>query len=603
MNVQEEAQRQNAGFMDGCIAHGTEGDLASWTSSMRPRTSLWLRTHGFTLGAGLIAALPVIGSTVKAVCLAWTPANDDGIIALRGFDVLSSHSPLLGQYSQASPLANGTVYSPGPMLYWALAIPTHLGAIAIVLTMGFISTGCVLGVVALAQRRGGRGLTLAVAGAVALLSRSIPVEVPYEIWNCWAGFFPFLLLIFIGWSVAEGEVRLLVPLALISSYCVQSHLTYALPTIGVVGVALGGLAFGRRRRTPDLGRVRRWGLAAGIVGIGCWIMPVIQQIGHSPGNLVLLSRIGTSNHGTVGLGTGLHMVERALGLMPLWTRAATTPFGRAVQLGTSPGAVTAVSALVVFGLLVGLLVVAAVRRRWALVAPTALSLTLALTLAITAAATPTGTLGFASSTYTLVWASTAGMVAYLTLGWAIAMSLGQHRLRLWSPILLSRAGIGVVALVAVLATARSGDDPNRFPPGFKNFARIRTDAEKAVAAVTGSRKVLINVSLFVSAGPAYQSALAYALRRHEITFAVPPRVAVETGVSYCPTPGPYRDVLTIANGNSPIVPGARLLARSSEVTLSLRHFNSDAQASHDPLEARVRQDQRSYVAPSVASPC
>ena len=49
---------------------------------------------------GLAAAIPVINSTVKAVRAGWMPAGDDGIIATRGWDVLTSHSAALGQYSE-----------------------------------------------------------------------------------------------------------------------------------------------------------------------------------------------------------------------------------------------------------------------------------------------------------------------------------------------------------------------------------------------------------------------------------------------------------------------------------------------------------------------
>ena len=75
----------------------------------------------------MLAALPVISSTVKAVRAGWVPAGDDGIIATRGWDVLTSHTPLVGQYSEAGLVVHGQVmHSPGPMLYWLLALPGPL---------------------------------------------------------------------------------------------------------------------------------------------------------------------------------------------------------------------------------------------------------------------------------------------------------------------------------------------------------------------------------------------------------------------------------------------------------------------------------------------
>ena len=46
------------------------------------------------IAAGLAAAIPVMSSTIKAVQAGWVPAGDDGIIATRGWDVLTSHTPL-----------------------------------------------------------------------------------------------------------------------------------------------------------------------------------------------------------------------------------------------------------------------------------------------------------------------------------------------------------------------------------------------------------------------------------------------------------------------------------------------------------------------------
>ena len=83
------------------------------------------------LVTGLLAALPVISSTVKAVRAGWVPAGDDGIIATRGWDVLTAHTPLVGQYSEAGLVVHGQVmHSPGPMLYWLLALPARYGSVA-----------------------------------------------------------------------------------------------------------------------------------------------------------------------------------------------------------------------------------------------------------------------------------------------------------------------------------------------------------------------------------------------------------------------------------------------------------------------------------------
>ena len=55
-----------------------------------------------TLAAGTGAALPVIVSAVHAVQVRWQPTDDKGIVATRAYDVLTAHTPLVGQYSMAS---------------------------------------------------------------------------------------------------------------------------------------------------------------------------------------------------------------------------------------------------------------------------------------------------------------------------------------------------------------------------------------------------------------------------------------------------------------------------------------------------------------------
>ena len=184
------------------------------------------------VAAGLAAAIPVLVSTANAVSAGWVPAGDDGIIATRGWDVLSAHTPNVGQYSEAGlVISHQILHSPGPMLYWLIALPARFGSVtSIALTMGIVNTLAIIGAVALARRRGGLVLMFAAAIGIALLCQSLPSESLHDIWNPAAGLFPFLLLIFLGWSVACGDVGLLPLTALLASFVVQTHLMYAPPT-------------------------------------------------------------------------------------------------------------------------------------------------------------------------------------------------------------------------------------------------------------------------------------------------------------------------------------------------------------------------------------
>src|SRR2546429_8831648 len=121
------------------------------------------------------------------------------------------------------------------------------------LTMGAVNSLAIVGAVALARRRGGVILMFATALAIALMCQSLAAETFHDIWNPSAALFPFTLLIFLCWSLACGEYRLLPLTALVASFVLQANLTYLPPTVGLLAVRLGGLALspaGVRRRPP-----------------------------------------------------------------------------------------------------------------------------------------------------------------------------------------------------------------------------------------------------------------------------------------------------------------------------------------------------------------
>jgi hypothetical protein len=106
-------------------AHPRRSDsLATATTAARG----WLRERWLTLAVGLCAAGPVLASTLRALIHGWLPAGDQAIIATRAYDVLTTRTPLVGQHSDAGALIHHVVYSPGPMLYWLLALPVRLAS-------------------------------------------------------------------------------------------------------------------------------------------------------------------------------------------------------------------------------------------------------------------------------------------------------------------------------------------------------------------------------------------------------------------------------------------------------------------------------------------
>ncbi len=216
------------------------------------RTKAWLYHALPPIAVGLAAAIPVLRSTAHAVNAGWQPAGDDGIILTRAWDVFTAHSPLVGQYSEAGNVTGQIVHSPGPLLYWLLALPVRFGSVgSVAVWMGAVNTLAIIGCVALARRRGGSVLMFATAAAIALMCQSLASESFHDVWNPAAALFPFLLLIFVCWSLACGDLKLLPLGVLLASFVIQTHLTYLAPTLGMVAVLTGCLLAARwGRRAP-----------------------------------------------------------------------------------------------------------------------------------------------------------------------------------------------------------------------------------------------------------------------------------------------------------------------------------------------------------------
>jgi hypothetical protein len=531
--------------------------------------------------AGVLATVPLVVATVHAIDVGWTPSSDDGMVALRAFDVLSEHPPLVGQYSQSSPLIHETTYTLGPMLYWLLAVPAHVGPRAIPLAMGAVNVASVVGSVVLAGRRGGRPLAIAAALGLALVARALPVEVPYEIWNCWAGVFPFTFLLFVAWSVSCGDHRLLPLLAVTASYVVQIHFTYLVPALAATVVAVMGLLLYARGR-PRLG-LRPWVIVAVVATLVCWSGPLIEQADHRPGNLALAYRLATGDHRTAGLETGLRTAARAIGVPPWWAKDARTPTERVLEPLHAPTG-SAVSALLLVALLLAFLRMARRGGQHDLSMAIGLALLLVLSIVVVGAAIPLGTLGLTALGYVLVWTVPAGMWVWLTLAWSAWLLLPALQSRI-APRRGFAVGAGLAAvavLAALVAAGRDYDDPSRLPPGLKDYRLVESTADRVREAVAGSHGVLLDAPIEARHSLTFQSAIAYAVRREGLPIGVPERLAREMGRQYRAGAGAYDQVISIRDGDAPPIPGGRTIVRNHAVTVMITPWTRKPSRSPAP---------------------
>lgn len=453
----------------GALPDARDDAVASWRG-------VWEDDQSRRLLLGLAAALPLIAAALVEATHGWIPTGDNATILLRSRDVFSGHTPLVGQYSKAGWYLNETAYSPGPTLFWLLAIPAQ--AIrwfpsAPLLWTTAVESVVIVASVVLADRLGGRLLGVLTAVGFLTLELSLGPRVLSNLWNADSPIAPLVLLVFLAWAILDGRYRLLPWLALVASFEVQADASFGFVTITMGAVAVIAVAVASwqlRRAGKAARRARGLGLptlaATAFVIVACWLPPVVQQLTNSPGNLGILWRASRAvpRHG--GPGFGLTILGRSVaGWWALrWVDVPFFPDGRASAVPAFIGAVTLLGFVI-------LLAVALRRRQHQL--GNGLGATLAMAIGLVAAATlaPTDPIG-RESTWLLAWSPAVGMVVWvvgiwsvwqLALSWAAARpsSFPDHRLSAFVGVEGAVAAAGAVAAVVVaVAVAAFGRTPN-----------------------------------------------------------------------------------------------------------------------------------------------
>jgi hypothetical protein len=556
-------------------------------------TRLKLGRRALTLVTGLSAAVPVIVATVRAVRDGWIPGADQAIIATRAYDVFTSHTPLVGQYTLAGEVTGSVTHSLGPMLFWLLALPARFGgAASMAWTMGALNTLAIVGVVVLARRRGGILLMFAAALAMALMCQSLAAETFHDVWNPSAGLFPFTLLIFLCWSLACGEYRLLPLAVLVASFVTQAHLMYLLPAAGLMAVGVGGLAVGlaagRRDGTagataPGRHTILVWVAAALAVGAICWSAPAIEEIRGRPGNLTLVARSASASKATLGASAGWHAVVRAVGVRPWWLHVPHDRWQRKFDVRSVPSGAAVGSCAALLAALMLALVLGVVRRRRDVASGALIGFVLCGALAAVAASTPTPRVLSATLGYTMWWGSQVGMWVWLMLAWSgwlglawllrslssLRASRGEHGpspadarvprvpglLPTFAKVLACIAGVLATAAVGGAVAAKGKPDEHR--PTYRPTAEL---AARLESVVPPGRTVELVGSLNVATMP-IKPALRYFLVRHGVR-PLARGSNLRLGDWYELRHHPYQDIVYVDDGTRPPVRGARLVDRT-----------------------------------------
>jgi hypothetical protein len=361
--------------------------------------------------AHLAAWLPFVLGPARLVRHGWRPVGDEAAIALRSWNSLTAHGPLVGQ---ATRLAHG-VFDPGPLEYWLLAIPVHLDTVHGVLWGAIICclVACSLAVEAAWSVLGAAG-GLCASGLIVGLVLWMPEIGVTPSWNPWFGLAFFIAALASAWAVMSGHRGWWPALVISASIAAQSHLMFTVPSGALAILALIiGLVDTVRGRAGY-----RWVLAGLIAGVACWSAPLIQQFTSRNGNLGLLLRSSGATSGTrTGGAFSLKALSAATEPVPIWWKSSQQPSAIYHFIGQRP-AWFAVAVLI----LLAVAAVMAVRPLHCrpLGALAVVSLVISLGSLVTYSGIPVHNSSLRTLAYLIVLLFPVGVLSWLVVGaWAV----------------------------------------------------------------------------------------------------------------------------------------------------------------------------------------
>jgi len=177
--------------------------------------------------AHLAAWLPFVAGAVRLIRDGWRPVGDEAAIALRSWNSLTAHGPMVGQ---ATRLAHG-VFDPGPLEYWLLAIPVHLDTAHGVLWGAVICclVACSLAIEAAWSVLGAAGGLCASGFIIGLVMWTPDITAPPS-WNPWFGVVFFTAALAAAWAVMSGRRGWWPGLVVTASIAAHSILFFTVPS-------------------------------------------------------------------------------------------------------------------------------------------------------------------------------------------------------------------------------------------------------------------------------------------------------------------------------------------------------------------------------------
>jgi hypothetical protein len=304
----------------------------------------WLKWWSVFVVAALLC-FPLCALCVWLSDHRWAPIFDMALFEMRVRDVGTAHTPLVGLGGRLSRWPEVGCH-PGPLAFYLFALVYRLlGGSYWALRVSnatFTALAIVLALV-IARRRAGAPGVIAIGIVLAVLDLGFGFLVLTEPWNPYVPvlwFVPFVLAV---WSVIVGDVKLLPLLALIASFCAQTHITY-LAVCGGLSTLAFTIVVGRWIRAARTGRPRRELAISSLVALGLtavlWTPPVLQELMSERGNITIVSEyLRDPPDAFVGLRQAAEVVVLHLDIHHLVSRSFQKPGVLRVWFTHSPSAV------------------------------------------------------------------------------------------------------------------------------------------------------------------------------------------------------------------------------------------------------------------------
>jgi hypothetical protein len=433
-------------------------------------------------GLAALVGLPLIVATMALRRPHWYPVLDLAMTELRLRDVGTRHTPLIGLPGRIGPSLAEQGSHPGPLSFYLLAPLYRVfgsSAWSMQAATVVVHLAAVVAALALAARRGGARVALAVAAAMVFLIAGYGLTVLTQPWNPYLPLLWWVVLLLATWSVVCGDVAMLPVAVAAGSLCAQTHVPYLGLAVGLGAVAAAG-ALAAWRRTPagsaSRRNVARWVAGALAVGVALWVPPLVDQAVNDPGNLRAIydHLVGSPTEEPVGVVRGVELALVRLNAGRLVEALRTE--GSLVRPSAAPGSLLpGIALLVVWAAAAAVSLRARYRGSASSLGSRALvGLHLVVAAALLVGASSMGRILGLEWFYLMLWASGVTALLLLAVGWTVVAAIdagapggkaaeGGDRRRFRRPV-VGAATLGLLVAVVAGSAASTADALDTEPP-------------------------------------------------------------------------------------------------------------------------------------------